>query len=171
MVDSSATNIGHIVPRKYHGADAQLKLKTKAGFSEIRAEYMWGQQTSFANTTETPAAIPLDMPGALYFRKFDGAYFYFLNNIFNKHHQLCVKYDWYDPNRKVSGLEIGNTGSNLNEANIKYSTLGLGYIHHLNESLKFVLWYDMVKNESTSLSSFSRDVKDDVLTCRVQFRF
>lgn len=171
IVDSSSGNIGHIVPRKYYGADAQLKLKTKAGFSEIRAEYMMGRQTSYANTSETPGALLAEAAGALYFRKFNGAYFYFLNNIFNKHHQLCIKYDWYDPNTEVSGKEIGNNGNNVNEANIKYSTLGFGYIHHLNESLKLVLWYDVVKNESTSLTAYSHDVKDDVLTCRLQFRF
>ncbi len=81
-VDSSITNVGKIAPRKYYGADAQLKIKCKAGFTEFRAEYITGKQTAFANTTETPAALP-DANGSFYIRKFDGAYFYFLQNIIN----------------------------------------------------------------------------------------
>ena len=60
-VDSSATNIGKIAPRKYYGADAQLKIKCKAGFTELRAEYITGKQTGFANTTETHRHCPMPM--------------------------------------------------------------------------------------------------------------
>ena len=100
-VDSSITNIGKIAPRKYYGADAQLKIKCKAGFTEFRAEYITGKQTAFANTTETPPALP-DANGSFYIRKFDGAYFYFLQNIIKPSNQLILKYDWYDPNISIS---------------------------------------------------------------------
>src|SRR5664279_1519636 len=96
-IDSSLSNIGKIAPRKYYGADAQLKIKCKAGFTEFRAEYITGKQTGFANTTETPPALP-DANGSFYIRKFDGAYFYFLQNFVNSKNQLVIKYDWYDPN-------------------------------------------------------------------------
>jgi len=169
--DSSLSNIGKIAPRKYYGCDVQLKIKCKAGFTELRAEFMTGKQTSFANTSETPAAIPPDISGALYIRKFNGAYFYLLHNIFNTKHQLIIKYDWYDPNTRVTGNDIGKPGANINEANIKFSTLGFGYIHYANENVKLLLWYDKVTNEKTLLSNYGKDLKDNVFTCRLQFRF
>jgi hypothetical protein len=169
-VDSSVANIGKIAPRKYYGADAQLKIKCKAGFTELRAEYITGTQTAFANTTETPSALP-DANGSFYIRKFDGAYFYFLQNIINPANQVIIKYDWYDPNITVSAKEIGKSGSNLTSADIKFSTLGFGYISYINENVKLLLWYDKVWNEKTRLTGFTTDVKDDVFTCRMQFRF
>jgi hypothetical protein len=171
IADSSLTNIGKIAPRKYYGADVQLRIKRRTGFTELRAEFMKGKQTSFATTSETPAAIPQDISGSLYTRKFNGAYFYLLHNIFNTKHQLIIKYDWYDPNTEVSGYDIGKAGANVNEANIKFSTLGFGYLHHINENVKLLLWYDKITNEKTSLENFNRDIKDDVFTCRLQFRF
>jgi len=169
--DSSLNNIGKIAPRKYFGGDVQLKIKHKAGFTELRAEFITGKQTSFANTSETPAAIPQDISGALYIRKFNGAYFYLLHNIFNVKHQLIIKYDWYDPNTNVTGDDIGKPGANINEANIKFSTLGVGYIHYINENVKLLLWYDKVTNEKTLLTNYNKNLKDDVFTCRLQFRF
>ncbi len=169
--DSSLQNIGKIAPRKYYGADIQLKIKEKAGFTELRAEFIAGKQTSFANTSETPAIVPSDISGALYIRKFNGAYFYFLQNIVSIKHQLVIKYDWYDPNTDVAENDIGKPGANINEANIKYSTLGFGYIYYINENVKLLLWYDKVTNEKTLLPNYSRDLKDNVFTCRLQFRF
>lgn len=169
--DSSLNNVGKIAPRKYYGADVQLKIKHKDGFTELRAEMITGKQASFANTSETPAAIPPDISGALYIRNFNGAYFYLLHNIFNIKHQLGIKYDWYDPNTDLKGTDIGKPGANINEANIKYSTLGFGYINYFNDNVKLVLWYDKITNEKTSLVNYAADIKDDVFTCRLQFRF
>ncbi|MEO6636798.1 MAG: porin, partial [Ginsengibacter sp.] len=169
-VDSSQSNLGKIAPRKYYGADAQFKIKCKAGFTEFRAEYMTGMQTGLANTSETPAVLP-DANGSFYIRKFNGAYFYFLQNFISRAHQFIIKYDWYDPNTAVSEEDIGKAVSNLNNTDIKFSTLGFGYIHYINDNLKLLLWYDRVFNEKTALPGYITDVKDDIFTCRLQFRF
>jgi hypothetical protein len=169
-VDSSANNIGKIAPRKYYGADAQLKIKNKAGFTEFRAEYITGKQTASAISSETPGLAYAGLEG-YYTRKFSGAYFYFLQNLGNTHHQIAVKYDWYDPNTKVKGIDIGNANSNLTAANIKYTTLGFGYLYYVTENVKLVLWYDKITNEKTNLSGFTTDVKDNIFTCRMQFKF
>lgn len=171
VADSSLSNLGKIAPRKYYGGDVQLKIKNRKVFTELRAEYITGTQTSFANTTETPGALPIDNLTPFYARKFNGAYFYLLQNIFNTHHQVGIKYDWYDPNSEVKENEIGKQGANINEANIKFSTLGLGYINYLNENLKFVLWYEKIQNEKTQIPGYTADIKDDVFTIRLQFRF
>lgn len=170
VVDSSASNFGKISPRKYYGIDAQLKIKNKVGFTELRAEYISGKQTASSVSTETPGLAFTGTEG-YYVRKFSGAYFYFLQNLGSTHHQIGIKYDWYDPNTEVKGIEIGSAGNNINASNIKYSTLGFGYLCYISENVKLVLWYDKITNEKTRLSGFINDVKDNVFTCRLQFRF
>lgn len=170
IVDSSLGNVGKIAPRYYYGADAQLKIKNKIGFTELRAEFITGTQTASAASSETPGAAFTGTEG-YYVRKFNGAYFYFLQHLGSTRHQIGIKYDWYDPNIEVSKDDIGKNGSSENAANIKYSTLGFGYIWHITENAKLVLWYDRIFNEKTQLTGYTSDVKDDVFTCRLQFRF
>lgn len=170
VVDSSLTNVGAVSPRKYYGADAQLKIRNRKGFTEFRGEYLAGTQTGTANSSETPTALIAGNDG-FHIRHFNGAYFYFLQHLFSTQHQLVLKYDWYDPNTKVKGMEIGAAGANLSAANIKYSTLNIGYVNYLTENVKLLLYYAIVKNEKTQLTGYTNDLKDNVLTCRLQFRF
>jgi hypothetical protein len=170
-VDSASGNIGTTSPRHYYGADVQLRFHNGHNrFTELRGEVITGTQSATAGNPETPVAL-LSGTDGLHQRKFNGAYFYYLQHIFNPHHQLIVKYDWYDANTKVKGNEIGNPGSGFSSANIKYATLGFGYINYISENIKLVLHYARVWNERTQLAGFTGDVKDDVFTCRLQFRF
>jgi hypothetical protein len=171
VVDSSVSNIGRVSPRRYYGADAQVKFKNRKGLvTEIRGEYIAGKQVGTTFNSETPTSLLQGNEG-FHVRDFRGGYFYFLQNIFSEKHQLLLKYDWYDPNTTVKGNEIGVPGGDFTAANIKYSTLGLGYINYLTENAKLVLYYARVINENTQLSGFTSDIKDDVLTLRLQFRF
>ena len=83
---------------------------------------------------------------------------------------MGVKYDWYDPNTSVKGLDIGKDNG-THQGDIRYNTLGFGYIHYFDDNLKLVAWYDLVKNENTSLPGYTSDLKDNILTLRMQFRF
>ena len=168
LIDSAAENLGRKAPRRYYGADMQLKWKHTYGSTELRLEYWRGIQTASGGTSETPTAL-LNEP--YYEREFDGAFIYLLHNIFNSKHQLGVKYDWYDPNTKVKGEEIGEAGNNINATNIKYNTLSAGYNYIINENVRLMLWYEYVKNEKTSLTGYTSDLKDNVFTARLQFRF
>lgn len=143
------------------------------GASELRAEYWFGTQPGTSLSTANPGTTPNvnGLPIPTYIRHFDGAFFYFLQNIANTKHQLLVKYDWYDPNIKVSGMEIGKPGANLTAADIKFSTLGLGYVYYFSNQLKLVLYYDIVKNEETQFPGYTADLKDNIFTLRLQFRF
>lgn len=172
-VDSSLSNLGRSSPRHYYGADVQFKLKHDWGETEWRAEYWFGTQPGTANSTSNPGTLPNSngVPLPTYIRHYDGAFFYFLQNIINAKHQLILKYDWYDPNIKVKKIEIGKTGTNLTAADIKVSTIGIGYIYYFNPQTKITFYYDLVKNEITNLSGYTDDQKDDVFTCRLQFRF
>ncbi|MFT3682842.1 MAG: porin [Ferruginibacter sp.] len=170
MIDSAASNEGHYSPRNYKGADLQLKFKNKTGFTEIRGEYITGTQTGTATSSETPSALVSGRDG-FYRRNFNGAYFYFLQHLFSLRHQLAIKYDWYDPNTKVKGREIGVAGSNFTAADIKYSTLNIGYNYMVSPMAKLSLFYAIVKNENTALSGYTSNVRDNVFTTRIQFRF
>lgn len=167
--DSVSILKGGRLPREYAGVNAQLKLKHGWGATELRGEYWQGTQTGTALMSETPS--DLSIYGPLYIRKFNGAFICFLQNVVNPKNQVGVKLDFYDPNTKVSGKEVGQAGSGLAQGDIRYQTLGVGYIRYVHENLKLVLWYEWVKNEATSLPGFEQDKPDNVLTFRAQFRF
>jgi len=73
----------------------------------------------------------------------------------------------------------------LSPADISYKTYGLGWIFDYTENVRFTLYYDMVMNEVTNVvpfvgdikqgknpsTGFMKDVKDNVLTVRLQYKF
>lgn len=166
--DSSISNIGDKVIRNYYGADLQLAHKHKWGKTEIRGEYWRGRQPGTVNSTVNPGALPLQ---PAYLRQFDGAFFYFLQNIVNKKNELILKYDWYDPNTKVASDDIGKANTNLTAADIKFSTFGVGFTHYFNNNLKLLGYYDFVSNEKTQLAGLTNDLKDNTFTLRFQLSF
>lgn len=167
--DSVNIKAGGELPRHYYGVNAQLSYRTKWGNSELRGEFWKGTQTGTQTSSETPSSIPALTP--MYVRPFNGAFIVFLQHIVNPRNQIGIKLDWYDPNTKVAGTSIGSAGSNFSDADIKYTTLGMGYIRYVNENLKLVCWYDLIRNEKTTLTGYTDDKKDNVLTIRAQFRF
>jgi hypothetical protein len=167
VVDSNEENIGRKAPRIYYGADAQLVYKHDWGKTEIRGEYWWGTQPGTAISTTNPGILPV-IP--TYIRNFDGAFLYFLQNIINEQWELMVKYDWYDPNTKVTSSQINNN-TNLTLADVKFSTIGFGLTHYITPDLKILGYYDVVKNELTDLDGYKADAQDNMLTIRLQLRF
>ena len=172
-VDSTPSNLGGKAPRQYYGADVQTVLNHGWGETEFRAEYWTGKQSGTATTTTNPGDVPASngVPLPTYTRNFDGIFLVFLQNVINKKNQLIVKYDWYDPNTDVAKQQIGKSGTNLTAADIKFSTLGLGFLHHINDNIKVILYYDIVKNETTQLSGYTQDLEDNILTIRIHFHF
>lgn len=178
VLNADSANIGKIAPRHYYGADMQIRFPNCVGFTEMRGEVIVGTQTATQYSTETPGTIPTvsGTNAPLFVRNFNGAYFYFLQHLGSTRHQVVLKYDRYDPNTHTKGTQIrpankttGDVGSSW--ANIRYNTLGLGYVCYLNEHLKATIWYEFVQNEKTSLPGFERDAKDNLLTVRMQYRF
>ena len=172
-VDSNASNLGKSAPRHYYGGDVQFKIHHQWGETELRAEHWFGTQPGTASSTTNPGTLPNSNGLAVptYVRHFNGSFFYFLQNIINTKHQLVIKYDWYDPNIKVSKTEIGKPGTNFTSADVRYDTWGVGYVFYFNPQTKIIFYYDFVKNEQTLLSGYTTDLKDNVFTCRLQFRF
>jgi len=170
-VDSTTRYIN----RNYIGLDAQIyyDLPVNGGFS-LRGEYITGKQPGTSGSSSAYKVTG----GDVYTRSFSGYYINYIQNI-GLQNQFVLKYDVYDPNKEVSGSQIGAAGvsSKFGAADIKYSTLGLGWVYHWDSNVKFVFYYDMVKNETVastatgSLVPFKADLKDNVLTVRVQYKF
>jgi len=71
----------------------------------------------------------------------------------------------------MAGNWNGKPGTHVNFANIRFDTWGFGGGWYATPNLKIVLYYDLVRNESTQAAGFTQDVKDNVFTFRMQFRF
>ena len=159
------------VKRKYIGIDGQLSVDWDAGITTIRAEYIQGDQPGTSKTSTSPFVMPVVADG-IYKRKFNGAYFYLLQNIAQTPFQAIVKYDWYDPNTDLKGDQIGKAGSNSTSTDIKYSTVGLGLAYRWDANIKLTAYYDLVQNESSkNLPGYDHDLPDHVFTLRAQVKF
>jgi hypothetical protein len=160
--------------RMYYGVDAQVSIDWAPGITTFRAEYIGGVQPATSSST-TSVSAAFSAGSYVYSRKFNGAYFYFLQNVGQTKLQVVAKYDWYDPNTDVKGKEVGLNGTQpgkaTSAADIKYSTLGVGAIWRFDQNFKIMAYYDMVTNEKTSVSGYTKDIKDNVVTIRAQYRF
>jgi hypothetical protein len=183
--------------RQYLGLDAQLSYDWALGITQFRGEYLMGTQpgTSSSSSSLTAANSSAVSTASLitgivttstvgkdvYSRPFAGYYAYLIQNILETPLQAVVKYDVYDPNTMVAGNEIASavsTGVKTGVADVKYSTLGLGLNYRWSSNVKFMAYYDIVRNETTSnivkastLDDLSHDRNDNVFTFRVQYKF
>ena len=176
LVDSTGTNAGKNYERQYFGVDVQMIYDVpEIGGLSLRGEYNFGKQpgSSGSNSFYNPGTVITP----LYERKFYGYYISLLQNIGTKH-QMLVRYDVFDPNTAIDGSEIGATGKATTIGDLKYSTVGLGYLYHLDDNVKFTFYYELVSNETVNgattnaaLLPYKSDVKDNVFTFRTQYRF
>lgn len=170
LSDTSTVNYkGSYAKRLYYGVEGLVSVKSIIGTSTLRGEYVFGQQPGSVSSTRSPQAATT---GATFIRNFNAAYFFFIQRIMNSKHEVFVKYEWYDPNAKVGANDLGKAGSALGAADVKFTAIGLGYNFYITENFKFLAYYNMVTNEiSKNLSGYTRDLKDNILTLRVQARF
>lgn len=165
---SDTANYERKAKRLYIGTDAQISFDSKIGITTLRAEYIQGEQPGTDKTTKSPGASPTS---AIYHRQFNGAYFYFIQNIGQSKFQTVIKYDWYDPNVKISGTEIGKSGTKTQISDIRFDTYGFGVNYRMNANVKLMMYYDLVINEETLISGYTKDIKDNVSTLRLQYKF
>lgn len=165
-------NYNRIAKRIYIGADVQCSIDWRIGITTLRAEYIQGDQpgTNASNqrANNSPGALPTT---AIYHRQFNGAYFYWVQDIGQSKFQVVLKYDWFDPNVKIGGKQIGLAGTGTNAGDIRFDTYGLGLNYHINQYAKIMAYYDIVKNENTELNGYKKDLKDNVFTLRFQIKF
>ena len=174
IVDSMVTKTGDRLPRFYLGVNTQLQWTNTLGHTEFRVEHWSGTQTATQISSETPAGPVVASTGQWmtpHVRHFSGVFLMMLHRIGKSRTQLGLKYDTYDPNTRVSSSVWGTSTSGLTGADIRYATLGAGFIRQVTDNMKVVGWYERVRNEKTSMAGFTEDLKDNVLTLRVQYRF
>jgi hypothetical protein len=180
-VDSTESNLGAFAKREYFGAEAQLSIDWFPGITTLRGEYIWGMQPGSPSSNISPSSRAL--PGLTitdtYNRPVSGGYVYFIQNIGQSRHSFVIKYDWFDPNTDLKGDEMKSSitvnekeiKTNLSGADIMYTTWGFGYNLRLTANVKLMAYYDLVKNETAAIKGYGKDLKDNVFTLRLQFKF
>ena len=174
--NTGASIEGKNLQRNYFGGNIQLQYKHPFGKASLKAEYVRGTQPGIAasgSITGTQASQSFTTQPAtdLYLRKFTGCYIWFTQQIFNTKFNALLAYDSYDPNNEISEREIGLAGSNTTAGDIKFSTLGYGFTYLVNERVKLTAYNERVINSPTQLQDYKTDLKDDVLTFRLQYRW
>jgi hypothetical protein len=146
-----------------------MPIKSKLGNTSIRGEYVFGTQSGTHGSTRSPGTLPSSVD--TYIRNFNAGYAYFIHRIGKSKHELALKYEWYDPNTEVTGNDI--TGANgMTDAELKYSMFGVGYNFYAHDNVKFMFHYNMVTNElANGLNGFTADIRDNILTVRMQYKF
>lgn len=176
VANTKPSNIDKNLQRDYYGANLQLQYDNTFGTTTFKTEYIAGIQPGVANSTsvlgpyasQSFSTQPLTN---LYLRSFNGYYFWFTQQIAKSRFMVLIAYDVYDPNTKVAEHAIGLTGNNTGSADIKYRTWGYGLTCAINSRLKFTVYNENVKNNNTALSAYLNDLKDDVFTTRLQYRW
>jgi hypothetical protein len=181
--DSTSTNSGSTFDRSYLGADLQLYYDIPViGGLSLRGEYITGTQPG---TAASPSFYVYSKGSGtpLYSRKFSGWYINYVQNI-GLSEQLIVKYDVLTPNTDIKATDVGandaaGKATNLTTTgDIAFSTLGVGLVHHFDGNVKLTLYYEMVSNDkvngsttTTALLPYTQDLKDNILTVRMQYKF
>ncbi len=158
-----------LAPRIYFGVEGLFSIKSMIGTTTVRGEYFTGTQTGRDVDTRSPQSTPT-ITDAMFVRNFNAGYIYFIQRIGKSKHELVYKYEWYDPNTKISASDL-NGLNGMKQGEIKYTMMGIGYNIYLYENVKFMFHYNMVSNEVTKIKGYTYDLKDNILTIRMQYRF
>lgn len=116
-------SVGQSVSRGWFGVEMQLYLDILGGLS-IKGEYLMGRNAFPGYTGSTSMAEPIDVTlmndtltinqttthttsiAPCIQRSFMGGYIYLIKNI-GKKNKFAIRWDWYDPNTKLTGDQIG----------------------------------------------------------------
>lgn len=174
--NTSAANINAHLARRYLGANLQVQINNPFGSTSLKTEFVGGKQpgtsTSASITGPLASTSFASQPvGDLYLREFTGYYIWFTQQIAKTGLTALLAYDMYDPNKNVQGDFIGTPGSHTTAADVQFKTIGYGLTYAVNSRIKFTLYNEEVRNEITSLANFDTDIKDNVFTARLQYRW
>lgn len=170
VLDDKESNVGEFAARRYYGVDGQFTYHSSSmGTTRIRAEYIGGKQPGTDASSKSPNSSSLPTTDT-YIRPFSGGYCLIAQDIATLPFTGIIKYDWYDPNTKVSGDNIGK--GNTGKADVAYQTLGLGLLYKPLSSVKLTAYYEFITNEkSAALASYDKDRKDNRFTLMLQYKF
>jgi len=151
---------GDYLDKRWAGGEIQIFADLLGGMA-IKGEYVAGVNSTLSTTAiASDATVAVKMAGANALKNFAGYYIYFIKNIGPKN-QFVVKYDYYDPNTKLSGDAAGK--------DISYKTLTLAWQYYLNDFIRISLNYEMPKNEINATNP--KELSDNTLGVRIQAKF
>ena len=166
--------VGESVTRNWFGGEMQLYMDVLGGL-EIRAEYLMGinsysgavgtfsfedSQFSLDNDTLTLTSMITNTNEIkpTIRRNFMGGYVYLIKNI-GKRNQFAFRWDFYDPNTKLSGKQIGVVGYDANSSDINTNTT------IIDGTSPVILFNETTENiTDNSLKSGSSDITFHTLT-------
>jgi len=161
--------IGDYSTRCYYGVDGQFLLSSAAGLTTLRAEMVTGDQPGGLGDSKSPNSSSLPTADT-YRRNFMSYNVYLIQDLGQTKHSLVAKYDSYDPNTKLSGDEVGLGGSG--KGDVAKHNIGFGYLYRMNSNFRLMAYYDMAFNEkSKNLTGYNSDLKDNIFTLRLQYKF
>jgi phosphate-selective porin len=149
VLDSTSTNSGSYMDKKWGGAEMQVYLDILGGLA-LKGEYLAGKNAFAGDSKSNPNKT----------KQFSGYYAYLIKNIGPKN-QLVGRYDYFDPNTKLSGDAAGK--------DIYYKTLAVAWQFYLNENIRLSAQYAMPVNETNAANP--NDIADNVFTLRMQAKF
>lgn len=168
-LNQNNTNKGRFAKREYYGVDGQFLLLSPLGMTHLRAEYLMGTQPGSASSSQSPNSSTLPSHDT-FIRTFRGGYAVLVQDFGSLPLSAVLKYEWYDPNTRISGNEIGK--GNSSRADLAYTTFGAGLLWKITGNIRMQAHYDMVSNEvSSALAGYEKDRKDNVFTLRLQYKF
>ena len=160
-------NIGDALKKSWLGAEMQIYYDFMGGMA-LKGEYISGtisEVSSTFNATQFNSAFNFNRV-----RDFKGFYTTLIKNIGVKN-QVVVRYDVFDPNRKLSGNDVTNTGD------LKFSTWSFSWQYYFDDNVKIVAGYSLPTNEKSANTGLvgtdfaNRDKKDNTFTIRLQAKF
>lgn len=167
-LEDQPENTGAFAQRLYTGIDMQLSFYTDWGKTHVRGEWLMGNQPGSATSSKSPNSSSLPKSDT-YIRPFYGGYVMFVQDLGRLPFAAMLKYDWYDPNTQIGKDSKG--AHPFTEGDIAYQTLGGGVLYQITPYLKLTAYYEMVKNETTSLKKYNVDRKDNRFTMVLQYLF
>jgi phosphate-selective porin len=169
VLNNDASNKGKFSKREYWGVDAQFSWMSILGITQLRTEYLLGYQPGTVGSSKSPNSSSLPATD-MYIRNFQGGYVIFVQDLGTLPFSVVLKYDWYDPNTKVSGDEIGK--NETSETDLSQNALGFGALWRINNNLRLQAFYEINTNETTAaIERKKKDVEDNVFTLRLQYKF
>jgi len=190
--DKTLENVGKGAPKQWVGFEGQLYMDILGGLA-LKGEYIFGvnstpgysvNATVVTNTSTikndtvflTTLSTKYVNSAPAISRNFQGYYIYLVKNL-GKHHQVAVRYDYYDPNTKMGTDSLGyggvttttdafiSTGSAGNIVtgtqkktvstnkmvnsviDIAYGTWNLAYTYFFDDNIKLMIGYEIPINK------------------------
>jgi hypothetical protein len=158
-------NIGDYLKKHWFGAEIRVYADVLGGLA-LKGEFITGSN-SVASTAASTATMAQKKASPNTVNDFTGYYLYLIKNL-GKKHELVAKYDYYDPNKALSG--------DAAKSSIWYKTWTVAWQYYLNDNIRITAQYEMPQNEKNASIKNKAGVAgtqlaDNTFSIRVQAKF